>query len=288
MKNNSSSKTISKIVLNNGAGIGACMDVKAHNGKLYAIQKACDSHRGRLTVVDSHLEVISYYEGIGNARQIEIINNVAYITAREDGLWIFDISGNVPKLLCQYRTVEFATGVALCGNLAFISCRQYGVEIIDIADPKKPKHIGIIRVGEVQSATVDNGILYCGVWGEMKVVVVDISTPAEPRVLSEIPLQGRGDGVCVLNGILYAATGQHARGIINVVDENDPAFSLGTGFAEDSSICSQHKIRFKLFYLDAEAFDILFPVRRKPVSPCGIPAAFAFGAEGPNYIQSEI
>ena len=215
-------------ILQERAGIGACMDVKAHNQRIYAIQRACDTHSGRLCVLNEKLELLATYEGLGHTRQIETVGDVAVISAREDGLWFFDVSQTEPRLLCHYRTVEFATGVALYGNLALISCRHYGVEILDISDPTSPRYIGLVRVGEVQSATVWDGILFCGAWGQKKVVIVDIHDPSKPTVLSEIPLQGRGDGVHVKDGILYAATGQHARGLVNK-DPSDPAFGRGNG-----------------------------------------------------------
>ena len=211
------------------ADIGACMDVKAHNGRVYAIQRSSQFLGGRLCVLSDDLALIGEFRGIGNARQIEIIGDVAVITARENGLWLFDISLTEPRLLCHYQTVEYATGVALYGNLALVSCRQYGIQILDISDPTAPVHISIVRIGEIQSATVSDGILYGGAWGEMKVVAVDIHDPAKPKVLSEVQLQGRGDGVCVRDGILYAATGQHARGIKNTVDHDDPMFGMGNG-----------------------------------------------------------
>ncbi len=220
---------IKEYLLEDGAGIGPCMDAKAHNGYVYAIQKKNDVHNGRLCVVSAEQELVAFYDGIGSTRQLEILGDTAFVTAREDGLWIFDISACEPKLICHYQSVEFATGLALCGNLAFISCRQFGVEIIDISDLTHPKQVSIIRVGEVQSATVHENILYCGVWGSMEVVVVDIADPTKPQVLNKIPLQGRGDGVCVRDNILYAATGQHARGIVNVVNKEDPAFGCGNG-----------------------------------------------------------
>lgn len=211
------------------ASIGPCMDVKAHNGRLYAIQRSSQYAGGRLCVLDASAEMLGTFVGIGNARQIEMIGNVAVITARENGLWLLDVSLPTPKLLCHYQTVEYATGVALYGNLAFISCRQYGVQILDISDPTQPVHINFVRIGEVQSATVVDGILYGGVWGTMKVVVVDVHNPTKPQILAEIPLMGRGDGVHVKDGILYAATGQHARGLQNPADHNDPAFGMGNG-----------------------------------------------------------
>lgn len=213
-----------RYILSETAGIGPCIDVKAHRGLIYAIQNS-----GRLCVLNSELRLLYTYEGIGNARQIEFIGDIAVITARENGLWIFDMSNDKPQLLSHYHTVEYAVGIALCGNLAFVSCRQYGVEIIDISNPKKPFFVSLVRIGEVQSAVVDGNVLYCGVWGEMKVVLVDITSPADAKVISEIPLRGRGDGVCVENGILYAATGQHARGIKNLANENDPCFGNGNG-----------------------------------------------------------
>ena len=188
MKDASDHASEAPVTLCESAKIGACMDVKAYRGRLYAIQKANSEHKGRLVVLSSSLEVLSVCEGIGDARQIEMIGDLAFITARCDGLWIYDISGEVPACVCHYHTVEFATGLALCQNLALVSCRQYGVEILDISNPSAPLHVGLIRVGEVQSVTVNNGIAYCGVWAKMKVVPVDIQDPTAPKVLSEIPL----------------------------------------------------------------------------------------------------
>ncbi|MBQ8758968.1 MAG: hypothetical protein IJZ20_04665 [Clostridia bacterium] len=217
-------------ILKEKAEIGAAMDIKAKGNYLYAIQNGSQHHGGRLCVLNKDdLSLAASYEGIGNARQIEIVGNTAVVTAREDGLFLFDISDTVPLLLCHYRTVEFATGVALWKSFAFISCRQYGVEVIDIRNPQKPLHICLIRCGEVQSATVSEGFLYCGVWGKMQVVIFDIRDLSNPVKATEIPLNGRGDGVHVKDGILYAATGQHARGIVNTADENDPCFGMGNG-----------------------------------------------------------
>ena len=234
---------VQPMILSERAGIGACMDVKAHDGRIYAIQRACEEHTGRLCVLNEKLELLAVYEGLGFTRQIEMVGNVAVVSAREDGLWLFDVSEITPRLLCHYRTVEFATGVALYGNLAFISCRHFGVEILDISDPTAPRHVGIVRIGEAQSATVSNDILYCGVWGKKKVVIVDIHDIANPTVLTEIPLQGRGDGVHVKDGILYAATGQHARGIVNSSDPNDPAFGRGNGLEKFDVRDPAHPVR---------------------------------------------
>lgn len=216
-------------ILTKKAGIGACMDVSSAHKRVYAIQNTAKQRGGRLCVLSPDGTLLSEYRGIGNARQIGISGNLAVISAREDGIRIFDIAGEKPVLLSHFQTVEYATGVTLYANFALISCRQYGVEIIDLSDPRVPRHIGLIRIGEVQSACVYNGYLYGGIWGEMQVAVVDIRDISSPRLVTRIPLEGRGDGVVVRDGILFAVTGQHARGIRNVCDENDEKYGMGNG-----------------------------------------------------------
>lgn len=219
------------IVLQKCAGIGPCMDIRTSGGRLYVIQNRSGHPDGRLCVLTPELNLLASFPGIGNARQIEISGNIAIVTAREDGLWIFDISETQPRLLSHYRTVEFATGAAIYANFALVSCRQYGVEIIDISDPAHPRHAGIIRIGEVQSACVCDGFLYGGIWGAMQVAVVDIRDISNPRPVTRIPLEGRGDGVFARDGILYAVTGQHRRGLKNTLDPEDPCFGVGNGLS---------------------------------------------------------
>ena len=84
------------MVLNERANIGPCMDVKAHNGLLYAIKRY---DKGKLFVLKPDLSVVCVIEGLGSLRQIEIINNIAVISARQDGLRIFDVSEEIPKKL---------------------------------------------------------------------------------------------------------------------------------------------------------------------------------------------
>lgn len=217
---------MTEYLLHQKADIGPCMDVRGYGGRIYAIQR---QNGGRLAVFSEELAPISAYGGIGNARQIEIKDGLAAISAREDGLWLFDVRHEAPLLLSHYRTVEFATGITLYKSFVLVSCRQYGVEIVDIRDPKSPRYVGVIRIGEAQSACVYRDVLYGGVWGEMKVVAVDISDIEHPKRLADLPLTGRGDGVTVRDGILYAVTGQHRRGIESTTDKNDPFFGMGNG-----------------------------------------------------------
>ncbi len=209
--------------------LSGCMDVENYNSLIYAIQKPSQFKGGRLCVLDENLNILETVDGIGNARQIEILNGIAVITARSNGIWIFDVNNVKPKLLANYQTVELATGVSMYANLVFVSCRQYGVEIVDITNPQKPEFKGLIRVGEVQSTCVYNNVLYCGLWGDMAVKAVDITDINNPKELFKVDLIGRGDGVIVKDNYLYALSGQHGRNIKNYADKNDADFGMGNG-----------------------------------------------------------
>ena len=89
---------------------GEFMDVRGYRDRIYAISR---KNGGSLTVFDADLCRITSLEGIGSARQIEIRDGLAFITAREDGLFIVDLTADEPRIVSHYRTVEFATGITL-------------------------------------------------------------------------------------------------------------------------------------------------------------------------------
>lgn len=208
------------------AGVGPGMDVIRDGEHLFMLQQknlvilslkdpAKPTVRGRLN-------------DLGNLRQVVVRNDIAFVTAREDGLFVIDVSDRTkPELISHYDSVEFATGIAVEGNYAFVAQRWFGVEIIDISDPENLKHVSVVRVGEAQSCVVSDGFLYAGAWEECRVAICDVRNPADPKQVAEVHLNGRGDGLCVENGILYAAYGHHQPGANLSLD--DPRYGNGNG-----------------------------------------------------------
>lgn len=208
------------------AGIGGSMDVVRQGDLLYTLQ-------GRnLTILSLKKpalpQVVGRLENVGNLRQIALRGTTAFITAREDGLFVVDVADpSRPQVIAHYDTIEFATGIALEDNFAFVACRWFGVEIIDISDPKHLRHVSVMRVGEAQSCEVCDGYLYAGAWCERRVAICDVRNPAAPKQVATVKLDGRGDGICVRNGILYAAMGHHRPGAELHLD--DPGYGTGNG-----------------------------------------------------------
>ena len=201
--------------------VGASFQAKIWNRFAVIIQSGAyphmnPKHNGRLLVLDLDAlparHVVGTLEGIGSARQLCICDGIAYITAREDGLFVVDLrSPQTPTILAHYNTLEYATGIAVAKGIAVVSLRQYGLELIDVRDPAKPKYISVVRTGEAQSVCMDGHFLYVGVWGTKELVIVDVLDAANPRIAARAALDGRGDGLIVRDGICYAATGHHAR-----------------------------------------------------------------------------
>lgn len=144
-----------------------------------------------------------------DCRQICVYKDLACITARTDGLYIFDIKNpSKPKLLSHYDTMELATGIACDHDIAYVCQRQYGTEFIDISNPSCPKHLGFVLSGEAQSVDTANGILYAGDWGTRKFSIFDVRNPKNPQFIGDASIDGLGDGVYVRDGIGYAGTGR--------------------------------------------------------------------------------
>ena len=77
--------------------------------------------------------------------------HIAYVTARQDGLWLVDVSAPArPALISHYDTVEMATGIWVSGGFGLLATRCYGVEIVDVSDPRHVRHVSTLKTGEAQ------------------------------------------------------------------------------------------------------------------------------------------
>jgi len=176
---------------------------------------------------------------IDTTRQIAITEDgtAVLVTGRHDGVLVIDVSDPYnPYIRSRYDSVEMATGICIYDNYAYISNRQFGVEIVDIRNLDYPKHIALVRCnGEAQSCSVEDGILYIGLWGEQRVDMYDVTQPSNPVRLGSAYLNGRGDGVCIRKSAdgtktyLYAATGQHTYGVSNSSSLFDVRYGQGNG-----------------------------------------------------------
>lgn len=137
--------------------VGSTMDVAVAGDHVFAIGQ------GDLRVLsnarDGKPVLIGQLSGLGNTRQIAVSRGHAFITSREEGLFIVDVrEPSQPKLVHHYDTAELATAIAVSGDVAAVGNRFAGIELLDVSSPAEPKHIATIRVGELQS------LVFHGTW----------------------------------------------------------------------------------------------------------------------------
>jgi len=178
--------------------------------------------------------LVAEMKGIKGSRQMAIYGGLAYITARNHGLWIVDIAYPLePKLIRQFDTLELATGIAASQNVIFVAHRVYGLQLLDVTDPHFPRHISQVRTAEAQSMVYRDGYLYIGDWGVGKLTIADVRDLRHPKVVGEGRLDGYGDGIFVQDNLCFCSTGHdaksgpeedrpgHGRGV-EVFDISDP------------------------------------------------------------------
>ena len=204
-----------------------CTNIEINGDYLYAIGG------GRLWVISRKDEkIVGTVTGMGETRQLSVSEDGGYavVTSRADGAFVIDLSDKAAPFICgRCDTVEYATGVAVANDFCYITNRMFGTEVIDLSDITLPKNVALIRTGEAQSCEIVGTTLFAGCWGERRVEAWDVSQPSEPVLLNRsIPVNGKGDGLCVKGNYLYVATGHHESSQPGE-SLNNVGFGLGNG-----------------------------------------------------------
>lgn len=199
--------------------------------------------------------LINTIEDIGDLRQMVKTDDGKglIITARASGVFIYDISDSRnPQFASHIDSAEHATGIDTSGDYCYIADRVFGAGIVNISDLYNPVVTAYYNLGECQDVAFYNGYLYCGCWGWCAVEVLDVRDPDNPKWVTELTLSGRGDGVTIFDGILYAATGHYFRdqslgsvgyGLGNgmdIYDLTDPAKPKKISVARSDGACYYH------------------------------------------------
>ena len=191
-------------------GTAGTLALEVSGDRLYALES------GGLSIYDLadplRPEKLGSVGGMGNVRQLRVRGKTAFLTSRQYGLWAVDLSDvKNPKIISNFDAVEMATGLDVAGDVAFIGNRVYGVQCVDVSDPAHMKHLSSYPTDESQSVTYRDGLLFSGDWAGGEVTVLDVSDPGAPKPVSNIRLDGYGDGMAVRGNLLFASTGQHKK-----------------------------------------------------------------------------
>jgi hypothetical protein len=129
--------------------------------------------------------------------QLAVADRRAFVAAKDAGLRIFDLSNpEHPTLLGAYRPGSEVNGVDVLGARALISAGEE-LQVLDISDPHAPVLLGTYRTpGPAMAVQAVGKLAYVsylvgGPWlyaSSAGVMILDVSDPARPLSLSQIPL----------------------------------------------------------------------------------------------------
>jgi hypothetical protein len=156
----------------------------------------------------------------GNAYDVRVVGNLAFIADGSFGLRIFDISNPLsPVLAGSVDTAGVAYDVVVSGNRAYVADGTFGLAIIDITNPAAPSILGTLDTAGTANGVDVSGNLAVVADGASGIQIIDVSNPALPVRQGGLATTDARD-VTVEGNIAYVAD---YTGSLRVIDFTTPS-----------------------------------------------------------------
>ncbi len=155
----------------------------------------------------------------GDALSLAISGSYVYVADYHSGLRIIDIANPANPTEAGYiDTPGTANEVAIAGTYAYVADGPNGgLRVIDVTDPTQPYEVGFYNTpGWAFGVAVANNLAY--VADEEKLLVIDVSNPASPTLVSSYDI-GFARGVDVVNSLVYVASASS----LHILDASVPS-----------------------------------------------------------------
>jgi hypothetical protein len=169
----------------------------------------------------------------GDAYDVQVLNNIAYVTCGYQGLKIFDVSDPYNIKLLGYLSEEhsgYAHQFYLEFPLMYIGDGRGGLNIVNISDPTSP--ISISRIKEFYSWDVDvstiGGDKFAfvgnGYMGDITsgIAIVNITDPINSEIISQVRTGGDVTDVEYKEEMVFLMDVTKGLTVVNVSTKNNP------------------------------------------------------------------
>lgn len=144
--------------------------------------------------------------GYGNSAGAVVRDQYVYCVSGDvNRLRVMDVGDpDAPRQVAQLG-LEGSFDIALVGSHALVASRASGLAIVDVSNPLRPVLVRYLRTlgSLVNAIQVEGDIAFVG--NEQCLLVLDVSDPANPKVLSQVAGQGTANGVFVRDSIVFQA-----------------------------------------------------------------------------------
>ena len=169
----------------------------------------------------------------GDATDVVVVGNRAYVAFGYGGLLILDISNPAnPVRLGGCETGGYARSVAVSGTVAYVADDWKGLQIIDVSHPASPVRLARYDMEMAWSVAV-SGTVACvadyGVARELR--IIDVSNPSHPVGLSSFATAYPAVAVAVSGTVAYVAEALYTDeggntatdGCLEIIDISNPS-----------------------------------------------------------------
>ena len=162
----------------------------------------------------------------GNARDIALSGNYAYVADDDSGLQVVDIVNPLtPTLRGYFDTPGQSYGVALLGGRAYVADGDAGLQILDLGNPIRPTFMGATNIGGIAKdivikATTNGLFAYIIVGSTFK--IIDVGTPTSPSLRSSLSLPEDAGSLTISGNRAYLGDSSSGFLVIDITNPNAP------------------------------------------------------------------
>jgi len=161
----------------------------------------------------------------GFAKAVAVAYGKIYAADDNQGFHVIDSADPIkPQLISVLDTPSYANDLAVLNEKAYVLDDAAGLIVVDIRDSQRPEIIGAVNWPDLGSPftsrlEIFNGKAYVA---DVDLIIVDVSNPASPSLISIVDTPGSAKGIEVTDGYAFVAAWENGLQIVEINDPENP------------------------------------------------------------------
>ena len=170
-----------------------------------------------------NVELVGSYDTPGDAFDVFVAGNLAYVAQRWSGLSVIDVSDpENPDEIVFYDMPGWTNCVFVAGDLAYVANHGRGLRVINVSDPAYPYEVGFCNTrGAARSVFVVGCLAYVAN-DNRGLCVIDVSEPRYPVEVGFYDTPYYAYDVFVVGELAYVADNHDGLRVIDVSEPDHP------------------------------------------------------------------
>ncbi len=178
-----------------------------------------------LRVIDASIpsqpEEVTFVDLPGYTTGVAVSGGFAYVIGDYGGgLRVIDVSApSAPRVVGSMERSGDGM-IAVSGDHAYFTLRST-LWVADVSEPSAPRYVDSVRLDVANAIAVSGEYLFVADGGS-GLVVVDVGTPSESRVVGAVGTPGRAEGVALAAGHAYVVDHEYGLRVIRMTTPSEP------------------------------------------------------------------